>query len=90
MFQAKANSGLFKWAYGCNFEGNNIDTLPIPTVISCGEMCASNLNCDRFSYDMALLTCHLKQWPTSDNPQPKETIRYSCGYVIGASIDSSN
>ena len=90
MFQAKANSGLFKWVYGCNFEGNGIDKLPIPTVISCGEMCASNLNCDRFSYDMALLTCHLKQWPTSDNPQPKETIRYSCGYVIGASIDSSN
>lgn len=71
-------SNLYKFAIGCDFNGYNYEEYTDVPFDLCGEKCASDLKCDRFSWEYG--NCFLKKWPVP-NPPPQKHATYDCGYI---------
>ena len=77
-----ANSGQIMSASNCDFPGNDIVRIPGP-ITDCGSYCASNINCDHFTYGNNY--CWLKQ---ADNPVASSAQGALCGYVVNRTANA--
>ena len=73
-FQIGSN-GLVMFAFGCDFFGNDIGKTAT-TGDSCGGICASNPNCDHFTFFNGV--CYMKK---AVNPSATDLNEAICGWV---------
>ena len=80
---SNGNGGTFKWGENCDFNGNDIASVPSNRGEDCGGHCLNNPSCTHFMWNSKRNICYVKRATVSHWVPWEDLEDYSvCGWVV--------